>query len=632
MTTTAPAAPSTVDGTGPAVATDILLAARGVEITAAASGAQPSVRITAYTGGVMNVPGWGPLAIDLAGLDAAGQVRILADHDASIDGIVGHGRAEVANHQLVVTGAVAASGSTAQRVVQLAKDGFEFQASVGVEPSRVQQVKAGEKVQINGRTLVASGQGFTLVQAGKLREVSIVALGADERTAVAIAASRRAASPDEDRIRKEEWLRWSQIQATCSGDWGRSAAKVEVLKAQAIAGTITLEDLQEELLTLLRASRPQAPSVRTGWSSAGVPTATAIEAGLLLRIGAREVAEKKLGAAACEAGVMMAGGHLLDLCKASLQADGMDAPSNRMELVKAALSSMSLPVALGNVANKLLVQAYEEAPATWTSFAAVRSVPDFKEATAIRPSFATPLEQVAPGGEIKHGSIREAFTNYRVDTFGKMLAIDRRDLINDDLGVFDDTARALGRSAKRKLSDLVYETLLGGPGSFFSAARGNWLQGVDTTLNVDSLSRAITCMQSQRDEEGNDLDIQPTTLLVPPALAVTAKEVLTSEFIQRQTDRPTGNALRQAVSLAVEPRLANSEKFKTKASNSHWFLFASPADSALIVAFLNGQSAPTVEFFGLDQTVEALRVSWRVFHDFGSALCDPRAAVMSAGK
>jgi len=272
MITTAPTAPSTADGAGTAVATDILLAARGVEITAAAAGAQPGVRILAYSGGVMNVPGWGPLAIDLAGLTVEGQIRILADHDASIDGIVGHGRAEIANHQLVVTGAVAAAGATAQRVVQLAKDGFEFQASVGVEPSRVLTVKAGEKAQVNGRTLVASGQGFTLVQAGKLREVSIVAMGADERTAVAIAASRRAASPDEDRIRKEEWLRWSQIQATCSGDWGRNAPKVEVLKAQAIAGTITMEDLQEDLLELLRASRPQAPSVRSGWSSAPCST------------------------------------------------------------------------------------------------------------------------------------------------------------------------------------------------------------------------------------------------------------------------------------------------------------------------------------------------------------------------
>jgi hypothetical protein len=61
-------------------------------------------------------------------------------------------------------------------------------------------------------------------------------------------------------------------------------------------------------------------------------------------------------------------------------------------------------------------------------------------------------------------------------------------------------------------------------------------------------------------------------------------------------------------------------------------LFAAPSASPMIVAFLNGKQTPTTEFFGLDQTVEKLCVSWRVYHDFGAALCDYRAAVRSAGE
>jgi hypothetical protein len=52
----------------------------------------------------------------------------------------------------------------------------------------------------------------------------------------------------------------------------------------------------------------------------------------------------------------------------------------------------------------------------------------------------------------------------------------------------------------------------------------------------------------------------------------------------------------------------------------------------MIVAFLNGQQSPKVEYFGLNQTVDTLGVSWRVYHDFGAALCDPRAALMVAGE
>src|SRR5690606_3623644 len=70
---------------------------------------------------------------------------------------------------------------------------------------------------------------------------------------------------------------------------------------------------------------------------------------------------------------------------------------------------------------------------------------------AFRPSFTTPLERVGTDGELKHGTVGEWFSEYQVDTFGKMLSIDRRDLINDDLSVFDETARALGRAAMRRV-------------------------------------------------------------------------------------------------------------------------------------------------------------------------------------
>lgn len=84
---------------------ELLLATAEVEIQAA--GKQPSVNIVAYTGGLMSVPGWGPVAVDLSGIDAsAEQVSILADHDSRLSGIVGHGRAVVANGKLLVQGTI----------------------------------------------------------------------------------------------------------------------------------------------------------------------------------------------------------------------------------------------------------------------------------------------------------------------------------------------------------------------------------------------------------------------------------------------------------------------------------------------------------------------------------------------
>lgn len=405
---------------------------------------------------------------------------------------------------------------------------------------------------------------------------------------------------------------------------------MEELKASAIAGEITPQDLSAQLLNILRESRPK---VASPWQPQPVGGVTTLEAALLSRLGLKALGEKVLGAVAMEHGDRLKATHALDICRAALMLDGHDVPHGREEMVRASLSTYSLPTALGNLANKLLLDAYEESPATWRAFCSTRSVADFKPNTAIRPSFTGQLEQLAPGGEIKHGQVSEWYTQFQIDTFAKMLSVDRRDIVNDDLGVFEDASRAYGRMAMRRLSDLVYQVLLANEGGFFSAANNNLIIGADAALGIDSLAKAIAFMLTQRDDEGNDLDIRPKTLLVPPELQPAAKAVLESEFIQQIAEKqPTGNSMRRVVSPEVEPRLSNSVKFGAAASTKHWYLFASPSNVPMVVGFLNGKQTPTVEFFGLDQQVNRLAVSWRVYHDFGAAFVDPRAGVRSKGE
>jgi hypothetical protein len=621
---------------------NMLLTAPEVAIEAGGEPKRPRITITAYSGGIMNVPGWGPVAIDLAGLDASGQIPLLADHVATVAGVVGHGEARIADGRLIVAGLMSGAGEAARQIVEMTAGGFAFQASVGVEPIEHERIKPRDQVQVNGRSL-SSPRGFALVKQGRLREVSITPLGADAGTSVAIAASSHTKerlnmdtdvqNADEQAIRADERQRIAEVESLCrkpEGGWGRMQAKVDELKASAIAGEISTQDLSAELLNILRESRPKATMAYAPQPVGGVVT---LEAALLKRLGLTALGEKTLGAIAMEHGDQLKATHALDICRAALMLDGVDIPHGREEMVRAALSTYSLPQALGNLANKALLDAYDEAPATWQAFCAVRSVADFKPHTAIRPSFTGQLEQVAPGGEIKHGQAGEWSAQFHADTFGKLLSIDRRDLINDDLGVFDETARAFGRAAMRKLSDLVYQALLGNAGEFFSAANGNYIEGLDSALSFDSLAEAITAMMLQRDDEGNDLDLRPATLLVPPELQPTAKALLESEFIQQIAEKmPTGNSLRRAVSLEIESRLSNSTKFGAAASSKHWYLFASPANAPMVVAFLNGRQQPTVEYFGLDQDVNTLAVKWRVYHDFGAGLVDPRAAVRSKGQ
>ncbi len=607
---------------------ELLLSASEVEIQATA-GKPPSVNITAYTGGLMVVPGWGPVVIDLAGLDAgAEQIGILADHDATLSGIVGHGKAVVAGDRLLVQGMITPSTEAARQVVDLARAGFRFQASVGVAPNDYERVRPGEQIQVNGRFIKAPTSGFTLVKASVLKEVSIVAIGADANTSVAIAANGK-----EKTMTKDETMSAEQIRAAALAE----SERVNAIRAACDGRHGDIEflairdgwDVQRTRLEVLRASRPVISGIQGRHEPA---MGVVLEAAILARMRCGHLAEKHLGAGVAQRAHDLRATNLIDLCRTALELEGKDAPHSREAMIRAALSTYSLPVALGNAANKVLMEAYTESPATWRAFASVKSANDFKDQTGVRPSDAGDLTQLAPGGEIKHGSVKEMTYPFRIDTFAKMLGIDRRDIINDDLSMFDETARALGRAAMRSLSDLVYQVLLANAGSFFSSGHANYDTGTATALSSTSLGTGIAKMMAQRDDENRDLDIRPQVLLTPPELQQTAKELLLSDYMQRASnDQPTGNALKNAVTLEVEPRLSNSVRFNGTSTKA-WYLFAGAADTALIVAFLQGQQTPTVEFFGLDAEPNKLAVSWRVYFDYGAALADHRAAYKAKGE
>lgn len=611
--------------------TETITMPKTVDLAAASVSAKklPAVEIVAYSGGIMRVPQWGLIAIDLSGLEL-GQVAILADHESRRSGVLGHGQAEVRGNRLVVSGTISATGQAARDIVQAARNGFPWQASVGVSVLDATRVPAGESIEVNGRRITAPEGGLTLVQRGRLREVSITSLGCDGDTEVSIAASR------------QKGFNNMEVQetnvATATENGNVEAQRIEAIaelcgdKHPAIQARAVAEgwDANRTELEILRASRPQVPTVLARQPVA--PNGAIIEAALLTRMGKADLGERTLGAINMERAEQLGATSMLDLCRASLQADGQAVPVGRMELVRAALSTYSLPVALGNTANKILLDAYRETSATWRSFCAVRSVSDFKRHTTVRPTWTGQLEQVPKGGEIKHGSVKEATAEYAIDTFAQLLSLDRRDVVDDDLGLFQDTAAAMGRSAMRRLSDLIYSVLLSNPDNFFGVGNNNLLTGADSALCMDSLASAITAMRTQRDDEGHDLDLRPATLLVGPQLEPTARALLESEFIQAPENLPTGNSLRRAVNLEIEARLANSVKFPASASDKHWFVFAEPSALAMIVAFLNGRETPTLEQFGIDRDVNRLALTWRCYFDFGCAMIDPRAAVRSKGE
>ncbi len=128
--------------------------------------------------------------------------------------------------------------------------------------------------------------------------------------------------------------------------------------------------------------------------------------------------------------------------------------------IEASFSTIDIGGILSNVANKFLLEGFFSVERTWRNITAVRNVSDFKTVTSYRLVGKDQYELVAPGGELKHGTLGEEKYENRADTYGLVLSIDRRDIINDDLGAITTVPRKLGRGSGLKIDDVFWTTFL----------------------------------------------------------------------------------------------------------------------------------------------------------------------------
>jgi hypothetical protein len=630
-----------------------------VQLQSAKADGVRRVVIEAYGGGVATgVSGArGPVIADLAGMEIPSPVPLLAEHSNSLSTIVGHGRAEMDGKKLVIRGEISAPNDAARNVLALLDSGTPLQASMGWEIFEMKSVRKGETVTANGRTFTAGAAGLEVTTKSRLREVSIVALGADPTTSVlraALSAKGRSMTTleayaeslgttvtDANRapLTAAFHSAFPNAEPAATADelrdsLGRDGAP---LMARAMTEGWSVTRARKESLSFFKASLSNGPTAFNphggypGGAAQGKPS-DLLAASLMVRAGLESAAEKSFGAGVLESSRPMHRASFVDLCAHALRLDGHDVPHSRNELIRQAVSTGSLPVALGSSADKILENQWRETMPTWRSFAAIRSAPNFREQTGLRPTFAGDLLEIAPGGAFKHGSFSESTFKWTVKTFGKMYTIDRTQIVNDDLGVFSELIPGLGKAALRTLSDLVYQTILTNDGSFFSVGNGNTQTGGASALSAASLTTAVKQMRIQKDPDGNNLDLAPAVLVVSPELEVTARQILNSQTVSRVAtgdNLPTGNPFSGLAALEVEPRLSNSTF--TGYSATQWYLFASPLDVPVVVAFLDGRQSPIVESFGFDADPSTLAATFRVFHDFGASLADYRAAQKSAG-
>jgi phage major head subunit gpT-like protein len=304
---------------------------------------------------------------------------------------------------------------------------------------------------------------------------------------------------------------------------------------------------------------------------------------------------------------------------------------NFEEIFRAAFSDLSLPKIFGNVANKKLLASFMEVEQVWRQIAKVNSVPDFRPTSSLRMTADFKFERVTDAGELKHAKspTETEFTN-QANTFGKMYAITRKDIINDDMNVLSSIPAHIGRGAGLKLNEDFW-TLFLNNATKFTAGNKNYQAGAGTVLGIDGLTTAEQLFLDMVDDGGYPLGQQSNVLLVPTALNAKAKQLMNSTEIRDTTASTkfgTANPHAGKWTVVTSPYMSNS-KF-TGYSSTAWYLLGTNSMLPLIEAvFLNGQETPTIESAEAD--FSTLGIQMRGYFDFGFAWQDVRGAVKSAG-
>jgi len=699
----------------------------------AASGEGPPDRVrvmgVGYSGGKMRLPGWRhPVVVDLAGLEIPESVPLLTNHENRTGARVGLVKARVEGETLVVEGEILSSSGQARGIVEQARAGAEWQLSIGAEVLEWELVRSRQVV--NGREHEGP---FHHVKKSVLREVSVVAVGADASTRMKLAARARlqdalhrvletsfnlygdkvmdfekwlqehginAGSLDEEKRAKlkaafdadeeppdiehddkkpaadpqpavkatasqdaavqaaasarqeaetavrAERERVAAIQEVCAGEFPR-------IERDAIRLGWAVEETSQKVLKAMRENRPQADLSACGHAQAGVHLAVHRDRGRSCDAATLEAAcvlTAKLAAPEkhyneevldCAQRRFRGGIGLQELLLEAAWANGYPERSFRESRealryafgrqVQAAGSTVDIGGILSNVANKFLLEGFFSVERTWRNICAVRNVSDFKTVTSYRLIGKDQYEIVAPGGELKHGTLgNESYTN-KADTYGLLLAIDRRDIINDDLGAITTVPRKLGRGSGLKINDVFWSIFLNNA-AFFTAGNKNYLSGADTVLGIDGLTKAEKTFMDQVDSDGKPIGVMPAIMLAPTALSALATILYKSLEIRdttANTKYPVANPHVGKFRAEVSRYLSNSSY--TGNSEKAWYLLADPADLPVIeVAFLNGQESPTIETAEADFNVLGVRM--RGYHDFGVALQDQRGGLKSKGE
>ncbi len=306
-------------------------------------------------------------------------------------------------------------------------------------------------------------------------------------------------------------------------------------------------------------------------------------------------------------------------------------------------STSDFPTILANVANKTLRQGYEAYPRTFQPFCRQVTAQDFKPINRVMLADAPALQALNEKGEYHRANLTDNNINYALNTYGEIVALTRKVIINDDLQAFTRVPALLGVAAAQLESNTVWGIVTSNPAAIyagdktsttlFNGNHGNLLTGaassIDNTVQnaapLTALGKARGSMRMQKGPQGTPLNLIPRFIAVPTALETYMLQlVYPINIASADATKVVPEWVRSLVPV-VEPRLDAATNGTTA-----WYLVADPAQIDTVeYCYLEGQQGVYIE---TKQGFEVDGVEIKARMDFGAAALDYRGMQRNAGQ
>lgn len=279
-----------------------------------------------------------------------------------------------------------------------------------------------------------------------------------------------------------------------------------------------------------------------------------------------------------------------------------------LRLMEEALTTADFPLLFADILDRTLLGYYRETTPTWQMYCHRSTVPDFRNVKRFAVDGAeSTLPPVKERGEYKEAPLNDKKDEYSVTKFGRRIDLSWETLIDDDLDAFTRTPERLARAARRSEMKFATELFVNKSGphtSLYKTSFKNLIKhGTENNpaLSIEALQAAMLTLAEMKDFDGEPINVDAITLVVPPALQVTAKNILNAQQIWVNNEGGNEkqrliaeNWMKNQVTLAVEsyiPVVASEANGSTS-----WFLFASPGEGrpAIEMGFLRGYEDPSL--------------------------------------